>query len=313
MSFNKNDTWYFFPTSEFAAFLSFISLQSLNIVRFWTVDQTKTTIRRLYLIGKIVMGIFDRNINWLSDNASIRHGSSSHRGIAVVTNVSLLLLVYPHILYSLYAAGWFKLLKYTTQVWHFSQLASPVCYRSALQALICDAQLWNSFELSGSVWRRTMPDSWCKLWCPHGEVKKPLPECQGAQGGVSWFKISLLWLLDKSWYCDNELQHQRDISRGMHTYFDLISESGDITFSLCDFINSWCVSTGGVLSVRSARGLLESHEGVHAVFSWPQRPWTAVCVCCQAWRTFCTSRLCGHHDSVPGVVQQTSQTANCRK
>lgn len=156
-----------------------------------------------------------------------------------------------------------------------------------------------------------MLDSWCKLWRPHGEVKKPLPECQGAQGGVSRLKISLLWLLDKSGYCDNELQRQRDISRGMHTYFGLIRETGD--FHSVTAFKTWCVSSGGVLSLCGARGLLESHEGVHAVFSWPQRPWAAVCVCCQAWRTLHTSRLRWHYDSVPGVVQQTSQTANSGK
>lgn len=37
-------------------------------------------------------------------------------------------------------------------------------------------------------------------------------------------------------------------------------------------INSWCVSSGGVLSLCGPRGLLESHERVHAVLSWPQRP-----------------------------------------
>lgn len=86
--------------------------------------------------------------------------------------------------------------------------------RSALQAPVCDAQLRNPPELPGSVWRWTLPNSGCKFWCPHGEAEKSLSECQGTQGGVSWFEISLLRLLDKSWYRDDELQCQRDISRG---------------------------------------------------------------------------------------------------
>lgn len=116
--------------------------------------------------------------------------------------------------------------------WHLWRSVLPFCYRSAHQALIRDAQLWNSPELPGSVWRWTLPDSRRELWRSHGEAKKSLPKCQGAQGGVSWFEIPLLWLLDKSGYCDNELQRQRDISRGiLH-----MSESGNIEFSRCDCI-----------------------------------------------------------------------------
>lgn len=75
-------------------------------------------------------------------------------------------------------------------------------------------------------------------------------------------------------------------------------------------VNSWLASSGGILPLCRSWGLLEPHEGVYAVLSRPQRPWTAICVCCQAWGTLCTNRLCWHHDSVPGVIQQTAQAAN---
>lgn len=75
-------------------------------------------------------------------------------------------------------------------------------------------------------------------------------------------------------------------------------------------VNSWLASSGGVLPLCRSWGLLEPHEGVYAVLSRPQRPWTAICVCCQARGTLCTNRLYWHHDSVPGVIQQTAQAAN---
>lgn len=64
--------------------------------------------------------------------------------------------------------------------------------------------------------------------------------------------------------------------------------------------------TGRILSLCGPRGLLEPHEGVHAVFSWQQCSRTSNRVCCQTRGCVCSSGLCWHHDSVPGALQQTS-------
>lgn len=151
---------------------------------------------------------------------------------------------------------------------------SVVCvYRSAVQTTICNAQLRDSPKLHGSVRRRTLHRSWRKLRCPHGETKKSLPECQGTQGGVSRFKISLLWFLDKSWYSDNELECQRNISRGLFSLFIICQTFFTVTGLNCG------VFSGGVLSLCGSRRLLESYEGVHAVLPGPQCSWVAICIC----------------------------------
>uniref|UniRef100_A0A8C7WYB6 Mediator of RNA polymerase II transcription subunit 20 n=1 Tax=Oryzias sinensis TaxID=183150 RepID=A0A8C7WYB6_9TELE len=53
-----------------------------------------------------------------------------------------------------------------------------------------------------------------------------------------------------------------------------------------------CFTAGGVLPLCGSWGLLEPHEGVHAVFSWHQRSRTSICVCCKTRRAFCCSGLC---------------------
>lgn len=174
----------------------------------------------------------------------------------------------------------------------------PLCSRPAFQTLICDAQLGNPPKLPGFVWEWALLGSWRKLWRSYGEAKEPLPECQRPQSGVPGVTIPLLRLPDQSWHSDHELKCQRNISRSKGILPTIPKPHFDLT--------ALTLSAGGILSLCGSRGLLESNEGVYAVILGPQHPRAAICLCCQAWRPFCTGRLRWHHDTVPGVVQQTA-------
>lgn len=117
-----------------------------------------------------------------------------------------------------------------------------LCYRSVLQTPLCDAQLRISPQLLGSVWRRALSDSRCKLWRPHGEAEKSFPERQGTQGGVPGFKVSLLWFSDQSWHSHHELQCQRDLSGGAYTHRLVLLVKQEVSFPRCVCFNSPCVS-----------------------------------------------------------------------
>lgn len=75
------------------------------------------------------------------------------------------------------------------------------------------------------------------------------------------------------------------------------------------YSNGRCLSEGGVLRVRDPWRLLEPHERVHAEFSGLKHSRAADGVYQQTRGSVRAGGLHGHHEPVPGALQQSSQTA----